>query len=379
MNILGIIAEYNPFHNGHLYHLNQAKARTCADYVIVAMSGHFMQRGAPACFSKWLRAKMALSCGADLVLELPVDFAMASAERFAYGGVYLLSAVGATHLGFGAESELKVLGQAAELFASETEDLKSFLKQGLSFPVARQKAYQLPIHSPNDILAVEYLKACRKLRSPLVPVAVSREQCGYHDRTPSGSFASATAIRERFKNGQDASFYLPSQVAPLCQSPILEHLFDKPVLCALQSQTARQLSETAGVREGLENRLLDSAYHAQTVEELVGLTKSKRYTYTAISRMVYAAFLGLTQSRLADHPHYARILGISPKGRELLRNHKQNCTLPFVNKPMEIYKGFSEDAVQEMELDFHASDLYFTCAGLQRKGRADLTTSPIIL
>lgn len=384
MKILGMIAEYNPFHNGHLYHLKQAKALSGAEYCIAVMSGNFVQRGEPACYDKWTRANAAVANGIDLVVELPVDFALASAERFAFGGVYLLDCLGiVTHLAFGAESAQELLCNAAEKLAEENtsfrQALKQHLSEGLSFPAARQKAMgDNPVLShPNNILGIEYLKALQQLNSKIIPVVIKRHGCGHHDPNPQGEFASGSAIRRLLQSGLDISAYLPrpSYEAIEGKKPVFSFNFDKLLPYAVISQSPESIAEIGQIQEGLENRIYQCAFSASSVAELIEAVKTKRYPYTSVSRMLYQILCRIRKDKLAAHPAYCRVLAFNHKGTELLREIKQKSSLPVITKPADL--SLSPQEKTELEMDFFASDLYYLAGGLQKKGRVDYVTSPI--
>ena len=248
MKIAGIIAEYNPFHNGHLYQINETRA----DIVVAVMSGNFVQRGLPACWDKWTRAKYAVENGVDLVLELPVDFSVASAERFAFGGVYILNALGCIDtLCFGAEDDLSALKEAASALGNaNVEELMKKAPQGTAYHHLRNLAVPDSdiIKKPNNILAIEYLKALSKLPSTISPFAVKRVGAGYNETVPKDGYASATYLREALKtNGYEEFMPLPvPNEKTLCADDFYELI--------LYSLQTKNLSEIAEVREGIENR-----------------------------------------------------------------------------------------------------------------------------
>ena len=211
VKISGIIAEYNPFHNGHLHHIKETKRNTGADAIVCVMSGNFVQRGAPAVFDKWTRTSHALKNGVDLVIELPLEFSMASAERFAYGGVYLLNAINADYISFGAESSKEEIINAYEKIKKiDLSELKSTLKEGVSFATARQHIADTDVlESPNNILALEYLKAIEKTNSKIVPNFVKRCTSDYNSNILDGISASAKAIRNAVNENKDISDFVP--------------------------------------------------------------------------------------------------------------------------------------------------------------------------
>lgn len=364
MKICGIIAEYNPFHNGHLHQIKKADA----DITVAVMSGNFVQRGLPSCWDKRTRAKYATDNGIDLVLELPVDFAVASAERFAFGGVYILNALGCIDsICFGAESPLSDLEKTAELILNtDIRDILDNTSADTPYHIARAKAIgdNDILTKPNNILAVEYLKALKKLNSKITPVAIERIGAGYNDLTPKNGFASATYLREALKDGGFESF-MPNPVPDL---PIVtpDDFFNLLKYRILQSD----LTDIAEIREGIENRILKEAYHATSFDGLVDSIKTKRYTRTAICRMLMQSLLNIKKQDLAEVPQYTRVLAASQKGCELLKTARKTSSIPIVTK------GADVPDCKEAELDAFASDVYSLATN--SKLRLDFTEMPYI-
>ncbi|QIB69373.1 nucleotidyltransferase [Aminipila butyrica] len=403
MNVLGIIAEYNPFHNGHLYQLRQSVQQTEADFVVVLISGNFTQRGEPALTSKWSRAEMAVNCGADLVLELPFAFACNSAEYFARGAVELFNRLGCiTHLSFGSESgDLDMLQQTAAFLAQESEEfsaaLKNGLHAGLSYPKARAEAAtrclgphcaQL-LADPNNILAVEYLKQLTLTKSDIIPITVKRLGSSYHEPTLTGPLASASAIRKQLAHRkidfQQLKDTLPEPVLSIllreltgCQQnsalhpenecfPRSSFQSDQLYLNLLRSRiltaSDTDLNQIFSVSEGLEHKLKDSIRRADSLTQLQELLKSKRYTATRISRLLAHVLVGLTKTDMAaileQNQGYGRILGFSQGGSQLLKLLKKSkkTALPLITN---INK--QKEQLQECQLllsyDLLASDFY---------------------
>ena len=392
MQVCGVICEYNPFHKGHALHLARARAESGADYVVCAMSGAAVQRGVFARHDKWIRARMALESGCDLVLELPARFSAAPAPEFAAGGVHLLSALGVlTHLSFGCEAEsLPHIHAAAELLSEETpafrQALRAGLNQGLPYPRARALAAQQIsgisgladcISRPNAALAVEYLRALPK---PVTPVPVVREGGGYHDDAL-GDLSSATAIRAALDRGklEDALSAVPCPdllaAAEARGDTHEEEALTLALLCRLRTMTAQELSAIAGMEEGLEHRFIAAAKVAQSRNELILSVKSKRYTYARLSRLCMNILLGVTKefADLHSAPTYARVLGFRRDAQPLLRAIKDSGSIPLVTKAADY-----DDPL--FALDLRAQDLWsLGCANpaLRRAGR-DYTTGPVI-
>ncbi len=400
MRVVGVICEYNPFHNGHAYHLAQARALARADYVVCVMSGCFTQRGEPALLDKWARARMALSGGADLVLELPFAFACAQAERFARGGVALLASLGAlTHLSFGCEEQsLPYLGRASELPDDETPAFRAALAralaQGCSFPRARAQALgetlklceeeTRALAQPNFSLAVEYMRALRDLAPAIEPLPVARKGGGYHEETLT-PLASATAIRLAVRRGEWTALHAALPDAGLLQAAFGEgrcadpDAFSNLLLYRLRTMRPCDLRALYDMPEGLEHRILRAAQDASTYEQLVCGIKSKRYTRARIARMLLHALVGFTreQAQAAPVPGYARVLGFRESAAPLLRHLKGSSTVPLVLRAAP----FERQGDPLFRLDVRATDVWaLCCASPQaRLGRRDARTSPVIL
>lgn len=367
MSTVGVIVEYNPLHNGHLYHLQQSKAVTGAENVVAVMSGHFLQRGEPALADKWARAEMALRAGCDLVLELPVAYSAQPAQWFGYGAVALLEATGVVDsLCFGSESgDLEALDKTASLLAEEPPELSAhlvrMLKEGLPYPsafAAASKQYlqeigldeiAFSLEQPNHTLGLHYLVALRKLRSSIVPYTVRREKSGYGQTDiTDAQIASATALRKLLL-GETGSLKLLASYVPASTMDILEReinagrapihweKFARPLFHQLFRQDARQLSDYAEVTEGLEHRIRNVLYQLPelTVASLMNALKTKRYTHTKLQRMLLRVLLGhrkelLTSDRLSSGLQYIRVLGFTARGRKLLHDMRTKASLPIL-------------------------------------------------
>lgn len=370
MSLCGIISEYNPFHSGHAAHIALTREKTDADIVICVMSGSFVQRGEPAIFDKWIRTICALKSGADAVIELPILYATQSAEGFAAGGVALLDAAGADIISFGCETDdINSLTCAAQKLANETDDFKDALKThldcGLSFPKARMKA-AFPEESdelsmPNAILGVEYIKAIIRSKSELVPVAVKRAGQGYHSADIDAPLASATAIRKALKQGEtekalnampDACSHYMAQVLSSGFIPVMPDRFESELIFLLRSRGKQYIKSLPDVSEGLENRIYDAALKCSAREELISMVKTKRYTYTRISRILLYALLGITadmiNERNARSIDHIRVLGV--KNEAVLRALSKSCRVPLVTG--------SAASSQYENIDICASNVY---------------------
>lgn len=334
---VGIICEYNPLHLGHKKQIDRIKAEFGADSAIVcAMSGNYVQRGAPAVIDKSHRAKAAILSGADLVLELPVTTALSSAEGFAAGGVRLLSPL-CDRLCFGAETaNQEALTQTAQALLSDAFPplLHAELDTGKSFPAARQAALLRMgltsdvLSQPNDILAVEYCKAILSQNSPMLPFPIHR-QGSYHAKTADAENPSATAVRNLMLIAHNWKTCVPRNILPIFDHAPLHSLAagERAVLMKLRTMTDAQFQALPYGSEGLWRKLMHASRRESTLEDILTATKSKRYTRSRIDRMVMCAFLDITQERMAAPPPYTRVLAFSEKGREILRNAKKKTLL----------------------------------------------------
>ena len=356
--VAGIVAEYNPFHRGHAFHIAETHRMlgdSCA--VVCVMSGDFVQRGDAAVFDKFERAEAAVRGGADLVLELPLRWSLSSAEGFARGGVSLLKASGVvTHLSFGSETgKLAPLRHAADGLCDGAlgDLLREALKQGLSFPAARQKALERLIgedaavlSNPNDLLAVEYLRAISDLDAALAPAAVRRVGAG-HDAAGESDYPSASALRSRMKAGQDVSAWAPH--LPDAKPVFLEDL-ETAILSRLRMLPKEAFAALPDCAEGLENVLWQAVHSEATLCDILAAAKSKRYPMSRLRRMLLCAALGVKK---ADGlPPYLRVLAANERGRALLRTMRETASLPVITKPAD-----ARD-MPEFRLTADAHDLY---------------------
>lgn len=409
MNIVGVIAEYNPLHNGHLYHLNQIKSQLKPDGVVCVMSGNFVQRGEPAIFDKWARAEMALNAGADLVIELPVCFSTATAEIFAESAVRLLYQTRVVNiLSFGIEQyherEFFALGK---LLAQEPvllkEMIKKNLKQGISFPLARQKAIEefLTSHScgydmeaiskmlkmPNSILALEYIKAIIKIKADFSLFPVIRKGGGYNEQNLTGFYSSASAIRKAFRDNKPQQWdTLAKNMPDFCfrtirkeidsgRGPVFLKDFETMILYVLRRMPKQDLSAFFDISEGLENRLIAAAKNSENIEQLILQTKTRRYPETKINRILIHILLNIKKDIVSTrNPLYFRILGFTSKGSYILKQIKTRSSNPIITRASE-YKDLEYYARQMFELDLLSSDIYALAFKNQslRKGGSDFT------
>lgn len=391
MKTAGIIAEYNPFHNGHRYQIETLRARTGADYVVVAMSGDFVQRGEPAIYDKYTRTYMALSAGADLVLELPAAFATSSAEDFAACGVALFDRIGIVDmLCFGSEcGDIASLEALAQFLIHEpaayASSLKEQLRLGDSFPKAREYAIckSLKQHdgsdrrsasllsSPNNILGIEYMKALLKRECHIQPYTIQRYGKGYHETeiTVNGKdvdFASASAIRQAIHTGRTAQAMSQMPVFPdKATAPIypddLSSLLNYRLLQL--SYTGQDLTAFSDVSPELADRLQNQLLQFSTYTERIQSLKTRQYTYTRISRALLHLLLGITDFQIAryrcqDYALYARILGFRRDAAELLTQMKKQSSLPLITKTADAAEILSQDAWTMFQQDLYCSHIY---------------------
>lgn len=395
MKIAAVIAEYNPFHTGHFYQLRQIRQEHNIDYIIVIMSGDFVQRGAPAIIDKYTRSQMALSCGADLVLELPVPYALGSAEYFAYGAVSLLDSLHVVDLlHFGSEcGNIDILLSLAELYTTSPiayqEYLSAFLKAGVSYPVARTKAtiayFKQEQHSilteedlttilssPNNVLGIEYCKAILKLKSSIKPVTIGRIGASYHEKAlpEAQEYPSATAIRNLLSSGQDCDMldrYIPSAALEVYQhnAPILinENDFSSMLHYKLLMQSNRTYTEYLDITPDLSDRIAKSLQKFTTFQNFCMLLKSKNYTYTRICRCMFHILLNIRQEDAIlysekNMPHYIRMLGFRKEASAILSQIKQNSDITLLSKLADYDKLLTPDDQRKMQLDLTAYSIY---------------------
>ncbi len=372
MRTASLICEYDPFHNGHKYMLDSIR-KLGYDCIIACMSGNFTQRGEPAAFEKHTRAKAALACGADIVIELPVTYACAGAERFAFGGVTLLDSTGIVDsIFFGSEcGDTGLLKRAAG--AAEDDSVKnalgSYLSQGMTFALAREKAVceifgedvSSVLREPNNILACEYIKALAAIRSGIVPQTVLRVGASHDGETPEGKFASASYIRSRISAGQDFEEFVPEKALEIfssapCSGKRLED-FEPAAVYRLRTMAKEDYSKLPDMSEGLENRFYKASRTSRSVKEFLEAAKCKRYTLSRIRRSVMHAVLMLTYDECLIPPQYIRLLGFSERGREVLHGMKKRSSLPIITRHADRAK-LSGDGKKLFDIEERCDDIY---------------------
>ena len=383
METAGIVAEYNPFHRGHAWHIAETRRRLGGDApVVCVMSGHWVQRGECALADKWLRAALALDRGADLVVELPTPWAMASAESFARGAVSLLAATGVVDvLSFGSETgELAPLEEAAAALDAPDypERLRAALGRGLSFPAARQEAAGAAcLSAPNNNLGVEYLRSLRALGSTIRPLTVPRQGAG-HDGPAAGGFASASELRRllRAGRGEEAAPYLTAPWSG--ELADMQHI-ERAVLARLRTMGEGDWAALpdGGGAEGLPSRLAKAAREAVSLEDFYTRAKTRRYPHARLRRLALAAFLGLRAAERPAAPPYVRVLGLGGRGRALLRKMKDTCPLPVIVKPAQA-RELDGPARALFESEARYTDLYGLCFPAPRPCGAEWIHSPVV-
>ncbi len=360
MNITGLITEYNPFHNGHLYHLNTAKKNTNCDGIVCIMSGNFVQRGEPAIIDKWKRTEMALLNGVDLVIELPTFYAVSSAEFFAKGAIKILNSTGViNNIFFGSEcGDINLLYKIAKLLTNEPEDfklkVKENLKLGITYAKAREKALvdilqddslNEVLSNSNNILGIEYIKAIINNESNIIPLTMKREGARYNDKDLNSIFSSATSIRENIKkesNLNSLKSYMPPESLDIL-SKLLSNdypfVFEEGMYNFIKYRLLTNcinFNNIFEVKEGIDNKFLKEVYHSTSYEDLIFRVKSKRYTYTKISRLLSQLFFALDnyhfEELMKDENLYIRVLGFNDTGRLILKEIKKSSSIPIITK-----------------------------------------------
>ena len=408
MEIIGLVVEYNPFHNGHLYQIQEAKRRFPAAKILCVMSGNWVQRGEPALVDKWSRAEMALKGGADLVLELPTAFALQSAEKFAYGAVYSLVATGVvTHICFGSElGEVAPLRQVARLLLEEPPAfklcIKAYLDQGYSYPkclaLAVSEHLATPeisriVRTPNNILGIEYLRTLMEADSSIIPFTIRRKGTSHHCEDVAGSIASATAIRQSIKAGATATAYgaLPKASIDIIsreiqkgKAPIFRQHLGTSLLTLLRRSSLAYLYTLPDMEPGLPERFFRACRETTSLEAFLAAVATKRYTLPRLQRILCYLYLSLGKKELSAYNHggvrYLRILGFSNSGRQVLRQMKEWATVPLIEKPARYFRQHTDDVGKRMLLlDIKGTDMHdLLCVEpAARKAGRDYVTSPI--
>ncbi len=392
----GIVAEFNPFHNGHKYLIDTIK-NNGKNTVTVVMSESFVQRGECACMSPYARTETALRCGADLVLSLPVPYATASAERFAFGGLSVLGGLGCVDsLAFGAECDnAELLKKCADILVSDelSGALEKYLNEGVSFPAARQKAVEEVsskeiaeiLSSPNNILGVEYIKAINKLGVNIGINPITRKGVEHDSEEANGEFCSASAIREMLHKKTDFEKFLPKEASDVLKKEIKKQKapadyskLETAIVCKLRSMSVEDFKKLPDVSEGLEYRLFDAVKASSYLEEILEKVKTKRYTLSRIRRIIICAFLGITKEDVSATVPFIRVLGFNENGAKLLKKAKETAALPIVTKSSEI-NALGEEAKRVFGLECFARDMLSLAFPVRDDFGKEMTDKLIVL
>ena len=377
MKITGIICEYNPFHNGHLYHIRKTRENG-ATHIVAVMSGNFVQRGDTAVMDKLERARLAVRSGADLVIELPVQYCLSSAENFAAGAVYLLESLGAVQeLSFGSEcGDAEVLKNALEkvdiIAKAHADDIKSIMEKGYTYPRALSSVLKGTdadvaeiISSPNNLLAIEYMRSLKRLSSKMKPFTVKRVNAPHDGADPKNGYASASYIREVLESERNVSA-ISKYTTTVWTDAIAEAFrkgetaslsrLERVMLYKLRSTSVEEIASINDVGQGLENRIY-GARMAGSLDELLFTVKTKRYTMARIRRIMLSLLIGITKEDMKQIPPYGRILAFNERGREILAQAKDTAKIPFASSIAKLSQ-INETAERFAELEIRASDVY---------------------
>lgn len=363
MDAIGIIVEYNPFHNGHLYQINKVKELYPNSKIVVILNGYFLERGLISLETKKEKAKLALKYGVDLVIELPFAFGSNSADTFASASLYLLNELKVKKLVFGSESNnitlLKTIA-SKQLEPDFDKKLKTYLNEGLNYPTALNKAIGISLDSPNDLLGVSYIKSILQNNYDIEPITIKRTN-DYHDNKLNDSIVSASNIREKFNNGENISKYIPEGNLVNINYDLFFQLLKYKIL------SDDNLNEYLTVDEGIDNKLKKVINEVNSIDELINSIKTKRYTYNRLMRMFIHILIGYkkTDRDLIKNPEYIRLLGFSEEGSIYLNSIKKDLDLPLVTKythldsvikdyelkAASIYEQLTSESVMEFELN----------------------------
>ena len=404
--VVGIIAEYNPFHNGHSYHIQNTKALTGADFVVAVMTGNFTQRGNTSVVDKWEKTKMALNGGADLVIELPTIYSISSAENFANGAVKILKTLGIVDsISFGMETDdISTLNNIANVLYLEPPEYKAILahelSKGNSFPKARENAlmmylndikrYANVLKGSNNILAIEYLKALKKQKSNLVPIGVKREKVYYNSTKIIDEYASATGIRNLLLHNQleEVRKVVPAKTYSLLLNNIRQGTFvlditayNNEIIYKLRSMTVKEIANLPDVSEGLEYLIKDASNKTNNLIELINKIKSKRYTQTRVQRILLYALLGITKKDMEISKKiipYIRVLGCSENGKMLLSQINSKAKVITSFKKFE-RSNKNRKIKRILEIDKRATDIYTLGYKKESKAGLDYTKGLILM
>ena len=389
--ISGIVSEYNPFHFGHAALIEKTRLAG-ATHIVAVMSGNFVQRGEPAILSKWARARMALLSGVDLVIELPLPWAMSGAEHFAFGAVSLLDALGCVDsISFGSEcGDAALLQNAAQALLSPKlkPELQRQLKNGATFARARQAAMEsifdsetaMLLQNPNNILGIEYCKALIKLNSAITPFTIKRIGAQHDEKSESEMILSSSQIREQILAGENVSPFLPPAAAQILaeelacgNAPANAAKLETAVLAKLRCMSREEFGLLPDISEGLENRIYHAVREAVSLDDLYDKVKSKRYTHARIRRLIFSAFLGLQKDSIPPAPPYIRVLGFNEFGKEVLHLAKSTTNLPILTNTSAIL-SLDKHTGNMLELECKSTDVFMLSLPHIRQCGLEMTT-----
>ena len=381
MKSVGIICEYNPFHNGHLYHLNETKKLYPDHTIILVMSGNFTERGDASIINKWDKTKIALHYGVDIVIELPYVFASESADKFAYAAINILEEMKVEAIVFGSESnnvdKLKELAEIQLYDKKYNKLVKEYLDEGINYPTALSKAlYDITdkkIDKPNDILALSYIREIMKLNSDIKPISIKRNN-DYNSRDLNDGMTSASSIRYALYNNEDVDEYIPEETKDYLKNPIYNN--DYFSLLKYKILTEKDLSIYQTVDEGIENRLKKYITTSKTLDEFILKVKTKRYTYNKLNRMFNHIICNFTKEEALrlDELEYIRVLGFSYKGQDYLNEIKKKIDLPIIT-------SFSNIKSEMLDIEYRVTCCYASVLNEKDKNKlieSEYKNPPII-
>lgn len=408
--ILGIISEYNPFHNGHLYHLQESSKLVDPDYRVCIMSGNFVERGDTAIISKWARTKMALQNGFDMVIELPTLYSISSAENFAAGAVKILNLLSDdVTLSFGSEcGDIDVLNNFAKILLDEPPEyvtmLNHELSKGISYPKARENALLLYLNDirksanvlsgSNNILGIEYLKQIQKQKTRINAITIKRNGPDYNSSEPQEAFASATAIRELLLQQKPVKKYMPISSYDILKEECNEGNFvlgladfEREIIYKIRSMSVKELANIPDVSEGLEFKIKESADNCNRLDDLIFMIKSKRYTLSRINRILLYILLNITETDYSNSKKvipYIRVLGINTNGQELLSELAQsslgNKKINVITSVKDFLDNSNNKSLKSMlEKDIFASNIYTLSYKKNSTANLDYTEKLIVI
>ena len=411
MKVCGIIAEYNPFHNGHKYHIDYSRRELSSDFIIAVISGNFVQRGAPAIVDKYYRTRMALAGGVDVVIELPAFYALQSAQYFALGAVSLLDSLGVVdNISYGSESynppAKEIIDYISNIKLNDKKvienSISKYLTQGNSYPLSYSMSIahflsadgfdiddvNAALMQPNTILELMYLEALKKINSDIIPFKVARKDADYHDKIISGSISSASAIRRSMGKNSMYLNSVPSYAAKLIKSslnetngPVNQEIFFKTFLYAA-ARDKNALSNLSDISGGLDMRMTKMLYDAKNMDEYIKNTKSKSYTYVRIARAIFNLILGInaddTRLLRSELPMYARVLGFKKEAGRLLDIINEKTKISVFTQPAKFF-ALSNAQKRLFEIDMMASDVYYMHTNTPYNKGSDYTNQIIVI